>query len=214
MTFTKFIWSPVGKKVVMAISGGCLTLFILIHLIGNSTTFLGAESFISYAAHLHSLGPLVSIFELGLLTIFAIHITFAVFLYFENLTARPGRYYIQRNAGGRTWGSRTMPYTGLVILLFVVLHLSAFRGIHPESVALVVRSVLGDSFTALYYILSLTALIIHLSHGLWSIFQSLGLINEQYENFLKKGAKIISIAGGLVFIAIPVLINIAPDFLR
>ena len=140
MNFIKFIWSAIGKKAVMALTGCGLALFLLVHLIGNSTTFGGAKTFISYASHLHSLGPLVPIFEAGLLLIFLTHIVFALFLYLDNRAARPQSYYRQNNAGGRTWGSRTMPYTGLVILLFVVLHLAAFHGTDPAIVARVVHS--------------------------------------------------------------------------
>ncbi len=214
MSFGKFIWSAIGRKAVMALTGGYLGLFWLVHLIGNSTAFWGADSFISYASHLHALGPLISIFEISLLTIFMIHIVFAAFLYFENITARDKRYYKQNNAGGRTWGSRTMPYTGLLILLFVVLHLKAFRGIKSADVAIIVHNTLSNPLMALYYVISLAALIIHLSHGFWSIFQSLGLIGEKYEDFIKCGAKVISVAGGLVFIAIPVLIIFCPSFLK
>ncbi|NOX25762.1 MAG: succinate dehydrogenase cytochrome b subunit [Deltaproteobacteria bacterium] len=214
MSFSKFIWSAIGKKVVMALTGGCLAVFLLIHLVGNSTSFWGAAAFTAYAARLHSLGPLVPIFETGLLLIFLTHVIFAGFLYFDNLAARPRRYYRQNNAGGRTWGSRTMPYTGLVILLFVVLHLLAFRGTDPAVIATVVRGNLRNPLTALYYIASLIALIIHLSHGLWSMLQSLGLQGEKFVSLSRYAAGAVSVTGGIIFIAIPVLIMFYPAFLK
>ncbi len=214
MSLNKFIWSTIGKKVAMSLSGASLGIFLLIHVIGNSTTFWGSAAFISYASHLHDLGPLVPVFELGLLIIFTIHITFAVFLYFDNLAARPKRYRMQGNAGGRTWGSKTMPYTGLLILLFVIMHLTAFRGTEPTDIAILVRRNLSNPLIASYYIISLTALIVHTNHGFWSMLQSLGLTSEKYEIFIKHGTKLISIAGGLVFIAIPILIMCFPDFLN
>ncbi len=198
----------------MAITGSCLAFFILIHLLGNSTTFWGATAFNSYATHLHSLGFFVEVFEVCLFAIFALHIIFAIFLYFENITARSTRYLVQNNAGGRTLGSRTMPYTGLIILLFIIMHLTTFHGSRPESLSLMVRSYLSSPWPALYYIFSLIALIIHLSHGLWSIMQSLGLNSARYDLSLKKGAQIISITGGLIFIAIPLSILLCPAFLQ
>ncbi len=213
MSWRTFIWSAIGKKVVMALTGGCLAVFLLIHLAGNSTSFWGAKSFTAYAVRLHSLGPLVPIFEVGLLLIFLTHIIFAVALYFANLAARPRRYYLQKNAGGRTWGSRTMPYTGLVILLFVVLHLLTFRGTDPAVIATVIRENLRNPLTALYYIASLIALIMHLHHGLWSMLQSLGLPGERLASFARGAAGAVSVTGGIIFIAIPLLIMLYPAFL-
>ena len=214
MTSVAFIRSSTGKKVIMAITGGVLGIFLLIHLIGNSITFLGQAAFNSYATHLHSLGSLLLFFELALLVVFICHILFAANLYFENLTARSKRYYCYKNAGGRTWGSRSMPYTGLLILLFVALHVKVFRFADPALIAEVVRHNLSRPFTALYYIISLIALVIHTSHGFWSIFQSLGITGRRYEKFLQNGALAVSLIGGILFILIPVLIMTWSGFLR
>ena len=123
--------SSVGKKSIMAASGLLLTLFIVTHLLGNSISFLGREAFNSYAERLHSLGVLIYFFELGLLILFLIHILTGVILYFENLGARPSRYSVDTSEGGRSWGSRTMPYTGLIILVFIIVHLMKTRMIRP-----------------------------------------------------------------------------------
>jgi len=214
MTALKFIRSTTGKKLVMALTGSFLGLFLLIHLIGNSTAFWGKDAFTAYAAHLHALGHLLAFFELTLLTVFICHILFAASLYLENLTARPRRYFCYKSAGGRTLGSRTMPYTGLIILLFIVLHVKAFRATYPALIAEVMRRNLAKPLTALYYIISLMALAIHISHGFWSICQSLGLSGRRYERFLRNSARIVSLAGGLLFILIPLLIMTWPGLLQ
>ena len=120
---TRILTSSIGKKMLMAASGAFLLLFILIHLVGNSTSLLGRAAFLSYAAHLHSLGPLVSLFEILLLGIFCTHVTLAVLLFLENRRARPQRYALVNSRGGRSPGSRTMIYSGTVILIFLVVHL-------------------------------------------------------------------------------------------
>ncbi|MEN8232340.1 MAG: succinate dehydrogenase, partial [Thermodesulfobacteriota bacterium] len=86
--------SSVGKKSIMAASGLLLSLFLLTHMLGNSVSFLGRDAFNTYAERLHSLGILVYIFEIGLLTLFLIHIITGIILYLENLQARPSRYFV------------------------------------------------------------------------------------------------------------------------
>jgi len=206
--------SSVGKKSIMAASGLLLTIFILTHLLGNSVSFLGREAFNSYAERLHSLGFLIYIFELGLLTLFLIHILTGVILYFENLGARPSRYSVDTSEGGRSLGSRTMPYTGVIILVFIFVHLMNFH-FTDKSVptADLVRELLSRPGLAFFYIFSLVALALHLSHGFWSLFQSIGFNHEKYNQLLLKGALVFSILVGTVFILIPVLTLVSRSFL-
>ncbi len=208
-----FIFSSIGRKALMAVSGAFLGFFLFLHLLGNSATFWGAKAFISYAAGLHSLPVLVLLFEVVLLSFFAIHIVLAAVSFYENLRARPERYSCRKNAGGRTWGSRTMPYTGILILLFIIFHLLAFWGVKPVELAALVRHNLSRPLTALYYLISLTALTLHVSHGFWSLWQSLGL-GLRHTDLLRKSSLIISITGGLLFSLIPLLCLLSADFLR
>ena len=206
--------SSIGKKSIMAASGLLLTLFICTHLLGNSISFLGREAFNSYAERLHSLGALISLFELGLLTLFLIHILTGVILYFENLGARPSRYSVDTSEGGRSLGSRTMPYTGVIILVFIIVHLMNFHFTDKSvPVADLVRNLLSRPGLAFFYIFSLVALALHLSHGFWSLFQSIGFNHEKYNRFLLKGALAFSILVGFVFILIPVLALVSRSFL-
>jgi succinate dehydrogenase / fumarate reductase cytochrome b subunit len=206
--------SSVGKKSIMAASGLLLSLFLLTHLIGNSVSFLGREAFNAYAAKLHSVGNLIYIFETGLLTLFLIHIITGVILYLENLQARPSRYSVNSSEGGRSWGSRTMPYTGAIIFVFIIVHLLNFHFTDKSvPVADLVRELLSRPPLAFFYIVSLLAVALHLSHGAWSLFQSMGLNHDKYNRLLLKGALVFSILMGAVFILIPVLALFSRSFL-
>ncbi len=206
--------SSVGKKSIMAASGLLLSLFLLTHMLGNSVSFLGRNAFNTYAERLHSLGVLVYIFEIGLLTLFLIHIITGIILYLENLQARPARYSVNTSEGGRSWGSRTMPYTGVIILIFIIVHLMNFHFTDKSvPVADLVRELLSSPSLAFFYIFSLVALALHLSHGFWSLFQSIGFNHEKYNPLLMKGALVFSILMGTVFILIPVLTLVSRSFL-
>ena len=206
--------SSIGKKIIMAASGLLLSLFLLTHLLGNSVSFLGRDAFNAYAEKLHSVGSLIYIFELVLLTLFLIHIITGIILYLENLQARPSRYSVNTSEGGRSWGSRTMPYTGVIILVFIIVHLLNFHFTDKSvPVADLVRELLSRPILALFYIFSLLAVALHLSHGVWSLFQSIGVNHEKYNQLLLKGALAFSIVVGTVFILIPVLALVSRNFL-
>jgi succinate dehydrogenase / fumarate reductase cytochrome b subunit len=206
--------SSVGKKSFMAASGLLLSLFLLTHLIGNSISFLGREAYNAYAEKLHSLGGLVYIFELGLLALFLVHIITGILLYFENLRARPARYAVNSCEGGRSWGSRTMPYTGVIILIFIIVHLMNFHFTDKSvPVSDLVRNLLSRPGLGLFYIFSLVAVALHLSHGVWSLFQSIGINHAKYNQLLLKGALLFSIVVGAVFILVPLLALVSRSFL-
>ncbi len=207
------ISTPVGKKGVMALTGAGLGFFLLIHLLGNLTAFTGRQTFLAYAEHLHSLGPLIPLFEAILFLLFAMHLTLAILLYLENLRARPRRYLVYRRRAS-SWGARSMPYTGAVILVFVLVHLANFHFTNQEvNIADLVRSTLQRPGYGLFYILCLAALGLHLSHGFWSMFQSLGLSHPRYEPLLRNGALAISLLIGALFILIPALAMLWQGFL-
>ena len=90
--FIQTFKSSLGKKYIMAITGFLLGSFLVVHAIGNSTIFWGREAFNSYAHHLHSLGIFVTFFEIGLYTIFFLHVITAIYIFLENRKARGGKY--------------------------------------------------------------------------------------------------------------------------
>ncbi len=191
----------------MAVTGGCLGFFLVAHLLGSSTVFLGRDVFLAYAEKLHGLGPLIYIAEFCLLSLFILHIIFGLILYFDNLKARPCRYGIQKNKGARTIGSKTMPYTGIIILIFLLVHLNNFHFTDPTlPIADIVHEAFLQPALVIFYLFSLIALILHTSHGFWSLFQTLGINHPKYNNFLQTGGLMISIGIGLVFILIPLAV--------
>ena len=112
--------SSVGKKLLMAVTGLSFIGFLAAHLAGNLTLYAGGAAFNAYAEKLHSLGPILTVFELGLLVLALIHVATGITLFVQNYKARSVPYEKDEAAGGRTWSSVTMPYTGFIILGFVV----------------------------------------------------------------------------------------------
>jgi succinate dehydrogenase / fumarate reductase cytochrome b subunit len=205
--FTRAVSSSVGKKYIMALSGLLLGGFLVVHAAGNSTIFLGRRAFLGYAGHLHALELAVAIAEMLLLALFLTHITTGLVLFLENRQARTTRYAVRSSAGGSTWGSATMPYTGILILAFLLLHLLNFRFIdHDASIADIVGGVLSHPVYASLYGIGLGALALHVSHGFWSLFQSAGVNHPKYDRFIRACAWLV---GGLiitVFAAIVLLL--------
>ena len=171
------------------------------------------QSFLCSTIKSHqSLGFLLHVFEAGLLIVFLIHITFGLLLYIENLRARPVRYARTKSNGGRTMGSRSMPYTGLVVLAFLVVHLNNFQGSDTVPASSAVRAVLSQPGLAVFYGLAILALALHLSHGWWSMFQTLGLNDIPYDQILRTGALAFSLVIGTIFLLIPALALFLDNF--
>jgi succinate dehydrogenase / fumarate reductase cytochrome b subunit len=184
--FTKTASSSLGKKYIMAFTGLLLGGFLLVHAAGNCTIFLGRSVFLSYAAHLHALGIAVAVAEVLLLALFLTHAAMGLVLFLENRRARTSRYAVCSSAGGRTWGSATMPYTGILILAFLLLHLVNFRFIDPDaSIADIVAAVLGSPLYTVLYGTGLGVLALHVSHGFWSLFQSAGISHPKYDRLIR-----------------------------
>jgi len=208
-----FLWSSIGRKYLMAASGWLLGFFLLFHLIGNSFIFGGRKAFDLYAERLHSLGPLIPVLEGGLAILFLTHIVIAVILFFENRAARPIRYASYRSIKPENWSARTMPWTGVVIFVFLLVHLVNFKlGVRPSSETLMVERILRNPGYALLYLAGFASLTLHISHGFWSMFQSLGISHPKYDPLIQKGAVLVSILMGTVFSLIPVLFLIRTGF--
>ncbi|MBU4261120.1 MAG: succinate dehydrogenase cytochrome b subunit [Proteobacteria bacterium] len=214
MTLSQTVRSSVGQKILMAVSGAMLSLFLLVHGIGNSTTFFGSEAFNAYAEKLHSLGVLVQLFELGLLAVFLLHISLGLSLFLQNNQSRPVSYEVEKSSGGRTLGSRSMPYTGVVILIFLVVHLVNFHFTdHSIPISDIVKNVLRQPLYALFYISAMIVLALHISHGFWSLFQSLGLNHPKYNGTLRNGTLGAALLLSAVFILIPLCTLLIKKFL-
>ncbi len=184
--FTQTCTSSVGKKYIMAVTGLMLGGFLLVHAAGNSSIFLGSDAFNSYADHLHALGVAVNLAEVGLLSLFLLHIITGLNLFLQNNTARGERYAVAKTAGGRSWGSRTMPYTGLALLIFIIIHLINFHFVnHDKPIADIVGQVLNSPLYITLYATAMLILGLHISHGFWSVFQTLGINHPKYDTLLR-----------------------------
>lgn len=207
--------SSIGKKAIMAASGMSLAIFLLFHLLGNATIFWGRDSFTAYANHLQGLGPLLPLLEIGLLLLFLLHIALGLHLTWANRQARPQRYALYHSRAGRGWGARTMPYSGVAILTFLLLHLFNFRfAFSAEPLAGLVKNTLTRPGVALFYLLAMALLSLHTSHGFWSLGQTLGLNHPKYNRFLLGTARLASLLAGGIFALIPLLALFSHAFLR
>jgi succinate dehydrogenase / fumarate reductase cytochrome b subunit len=204
--FTQTFASSIGKKWIMAVTGLGFCLFLAGHLAGNLSLFAGRDAFNAYAAHLHSLEPLVKVMEAGLILFAVLHITSGLVLFLQNRKARPVRYSVDKSGGGRTIGSRTMPYTGILILVFVVLHLIKFSFVDKTGTTIydIVSSTFQSPIFVVWYVVMMVVAAVHISHGLWSAFQTLGANHPKYMPFIQKFGIAFSVVIGIGFGSLPI----------
>jgi succinate dehydrogenase / fumarate reductase, cytochrome b subunit len=205
----RFYSSTVGKKAVMAVSGGILFLFVLGHLAGNLQIYEGPEKINNYSRLLHSMPALLWGARITLVVMVALHIWSSIQLVVRNFEARPTGY-VKKKAAGSSYASRTMYWSGPIILAFVIYHLLdfTFGTVNPNfQDGNVYRNVVA-SFqlpqVSAFYIFAMLLLCMHLYHGLWSMFQSLGLHPPRYTAALKRGAAAIALLIAAGNISIPV----------
>ncbi len=198
--------SSVGKKILMAVTGLCMIGFLAVHLLGNTMAFAGADAFNGYAHKLHSLQPYISVFNIGLAALGLVHIVIAILLFFDNLKARPKSYKVVRNPGGRTIGSNTMPYTGVLILIFVILHLLKFT-FSDKSVTPIYQQMaatFSNPLWVVFYVAAMVVVAVHISHGFWSLFQTFGLNHPKYMPLIIKLGLVVAIVFGIGFGVLPI----------
>ncbi len=192
-----YLCSSIGKKQLMGVTAFLLIGFLKAHLLGNFLLLLGPAAFNEYGHKLMSLGPLLIIAEIILLAIFLTHLVLAISLVWQNRKARPVKYYSKQRTGrGATFASNTMPYTGIVILIFICLHLWCFKygtyyefdldGIIVRDLYRTVIEYFANPFYTAWYVLAMIAMGIHLSHGVQSAFQSVGFRHARYTPLIKK----------------------------
>jgi succinate dehydrogenase / fumarate reductase, cytochrome b subunit len=204
----KTVGTSVGKKLLMALTGLAFCGFLTAHLAGHLTLYGGADAFNSYAEHLHSLGLLITAAELVLLALFLVHVLTGLILFFQNLQARPQRYKVDRSAGGRTVGSRTMPYTGVLILLFIIYHLMNFHFVDKSHTTIfaIVSGAFASPVRMVLYIAAMVVVAVHVSHGFWSLFQTFGANHPKYMPAIRLLGLLFAVVLGVGFGFIPVYV--------
>ena len=204
-----FFGSSVGKKLLMALTGACFIGFLTGHLIGNLTLYGGRDAFNAYAEHLHALGPLITLAEWGLLTLAVIHVFTGMLLFLQNLKARPVRYAVNKSGGGRTISSALMPYTGFAILLFLIYHLLQFHFVDKTFTTIydIVSLAFANVLTLSFYIAAMVVVALHIRHGFWSLFQTLGANHPKYMPIIMGGSLVFSLVFGIGFGFLPVYVS-------
>ena len=193
----------------MAVSGAILFLFVLGHLVGNLQIYEGPEKLNNYAHFLRSMPALLWGVRITLLVMVLLHIWSSVQLALLKFDARPTGY-IKKKATQSSYASRTMYWSGPIILAFVVYHLLdfTFGTVNPHFQEGDVYANAIASFqlipVAAFYIIAMLLLCMHLYHGLWSMFQSLGFSHPRYTPVLKRSAAVVAILIAAGNISIPV----------
>jgi succinate dehydrogenase / fumarate reductase, cytochrome b subunit len=208
--FIKTLFLSIPKKQMMALTGLSFCAFLAVHLFGNLTIYGGEQRFNAYSEHLHSFGLLINAAEIGLLVLAIIHILLAALLYLENWQARPVRYVMKKNAGGRTISSTLMPYTGLYLLVFVILHLLTFHFVdyRAQGIFRLVSDVFSNPGYVVFYAFSMIVAAFHVKHGFWSAFQTLGANHPKYMPLIRTVSLIFSLFVAAGFGSIPVFMMI------
>ena len=207
----RYISSSIGKKHVMALTGMALFGFLLTHLAGNFLYFLGPEIFNKYAHALTS-SPLIYLAEIGLITIFVIHIIFAFWTQSNNKSARKQAYAVPLAEEDTKLSSSFMLATGIWIILFVIIHVGGIKfgsyipydlaGEEIRDLYQTVSTYFKTPGTIIFYVVSMVILGIHLNHAFWSAHQSVGLSHRKYTPILKglSTAIAISLASGFILV--------------
>jgi succinate dehydrogenase / fumarate reductase, cytochrome b subunit len=219
--------TAVGKKWVMALTGIGLMGFVVVHAVGNFKMYLGRESILVYSEGLRSLlHPLLPdfwvlwAFRAGLIVMFALHIHAAYSLTVMNRRARPAGYQSKRDYIAANFASRTMRWSGVLLLAFIGIHLANLTwgwfpgGVeHPHEFVPVYDNIVASFKNvplALFYVVAQLGLAVHLFHGAWSMFQSLGINNPRY-NVARKYFAVgfaVAVAGLNITFPLAVLVGI------
>ncbi len=218
------LWnSVIGKKIVMAVTGAVLVLFVIAHMLGNLKVYGGQQTMNAYARFLREMGWPILGHEEGLwavriilLVCVVLHVTAATQLTRLSWQARPQEYHEWKGLAS-TFASRTMRWGGVLLLVFIVFHILHMTfgvvGFSPgqfKHLAVYQNVVAGFSVwpVSLFYIVAMVALGLHLDHGIWSAIQTLGFNSGRNEHVLKLVSRAIAVIVVLGFISVPVSVMV------
>lgn len=220
--FSTTLVSSLGKKIYMSVMGLMLSGFLLVHLVGNLTLLSpDKDPFNRYAHFLtHGVGNAIYIAELILGALFLGHFIYGVIVQIGNWMARPNRYEMVTSAGHtskKTIFSTTMIWTGLIIIIFLVIHLINFKfgevkmyeiepGVEIRDLYSIVVAYYQNMWQMLFYCVVMLLVGFHLAHGFWSAFQSLGMNGKRFTKFIINVGYIYAFVIGIGFFLIPLII--------
>lgn len=216
-----FLYSSIGKKVVMGLTGLFLISFLLIHCFLNALIFFndGGLTF-NEGGHFMATNWIIRVVEIVLFIGLILHIVQALMLSIENRKARPIGYDQYNGAANSSWYSRSMGLLGTLLLVFLIVHLahfwvkSRFTGLSGEDanghedLYAVMRETFNITWVVVLYCLSMVSLAYHLLHGFQSAFQTLGLNHKKYTPLIKQVGICFSIVIPLIFAAMPVVMHL------
>lgn len=209
------------RKIALSLTGLLLFGFVATHLSGNLLLFVGADDFNLYAHKLEEMGILLIFSEIGLLSIFLVHVVTAVSLTWNNYNSRGLAYQVSGDAGGasrKTLSSKYMIYTGIAIAVFIFFHVWMFKygpgaenpdyrtvidGVEMRDLHKLVAGRFSEPLVAFSYVGAMLFLGLHLRHGFWSGFQSLGLSGKRITPVLYFAGLIVAIVFPGGFLIMP-----------
>lgn len=219
MWVLKLYRSTIGKKVIMAVTGLMLVVFVIGHMAGNLQVLIGPAKMNGYAAFLKSTGELLWLVRIGLLVAVLLHILMAWQLTLIKWSARPVAYEM-REPQVSTFASRTMRWGGVLLLVFIVFHILHFTtgtvfpmasrpdALYPEfshtNVYGNVISAFHVPWVVAFYVVTMLFLMLHLFHGAWSSVRTLGLTKPSHHPLHRRVATVIALIVWLGFTAVPV----------
>lgn len=221
--FSEAISSTLGRKLLMALTGLFLIIFLFVHLIGNFQLLAddGGESFNIYAKFMTS-NPVIKTTSYLLYATFVVHIIWAILLTLQNKKSRPIGYAKTAGSTNSTWSSRNMGILGTFVFIFLVIHLRGFwyemhwggiptanyDGVEVKDLYTVVQEAYSQWWYVAVYVVSMILLMFHLVHGFQSAFQTLGLNHPKYNPVIKVVGLAYAIIVPGAFAAIPILMFI------
>jgi succinate dehydrogenase / fumarate reductase, cytochrome b subunit len=211
-----FYHSPVGKKIITGITGLGLSLFVLVHMAGNLTLLVSSKTYNQLAHFIDSLGILLYAIELVLLGLTIFHVVIGISIRLNTFQARPVGYSQFKSAGDpskQSLSSRSMAITGIILLGFLVWHLATFKfgthyttvinGVEMRNLSRLVIEKFHNPVYAFGYIGVMIMLAVHLRHGIWSAWQSIGLMNSKLSPAIYAIALLLAILIAIGFIVLP-----------
>lgn len=218
---SKTFSSTLGRKLIMALTGLFLILFLVVHLAGNLQLLIpdNGESFNIYAQNMAT-NPFIKVVSIGNFAFILIHVIYSIALTQSNKSARPVGYAINKSSTNSAWSSRNMGILGTVILIFLLVHLKDFwyefkfgqiptaeyNGDTFKNVFAIVSEAYSNIFYVAFYVVAMGFLAFHLSHGFASAFQTLGLNHVKYSPLINKVGIVFSIIVPALFALIPLVL--------
>jgi succinate dehydrogenase / fumarate reductase, cytochrome b subunit len=223
---TKFFSSSIGQKVIMSLTGLFLMLFLVVHLLGNLQLLAddGGEAFNTYAFFMTH-NPLIKLISYSLYFFILLHAYQGIALWLYNRSARGNSRYAVQHTRSTERASRNMAWLGIVIFIFLILHLWQFwlqmkMGVlppveveaydHPvQNLYLPVMEAFANPLYVLFYVVCMVVVGFHLWHGFWSAFQTLGLSHKRYTPLIKTVGYVYSVGMAVGFAIIPIVVYLA-----